>query len=1256
MTITIFKRLRKGSIEVNVNPLGAGLDHVLNRAVLENQAFSPQDAFIQKCANKVFSEQPQSRHEPLEVRANVSSTSLKDLYDLLRGKVKRENQSKLEAVVNHLTRAKKPLNARDQEILFALAELFLDLDVYQTTQHIKIFAFKDQKTLIKFAELSVQKGGWATAANIHHFEIKSQAALVRIAKMCTKQYYAGIEKEIKNFGIEDQNSLIEIAKMWAQGHGWMTAMHIQNFGIHDREALIEIAKLCAQQDGKGTALNIRNFGITSELVLIEIAQLCAKQNGKETARHIQNFGIQDQEALIEIAKLCARQNGTGTARYIACFGILDQAALIEIAKLCVESSKGHAAKYMHAFEIKNPDVLFELANVCMQQSEARAAKFIGNFRLEGEKSFIEIAKLYAQLSGKRIAKNIKKFRITDQTALIEIAKLCALQPGVETAEHISSFKIQNQAALAEIAKLCILHSERPLGYYFNNFRIDDLALAVELAKMCIQKDLSNFLEFIKNFRIQDQSALIDLATICAQKNGWFTASGIRNFGIKDQAALVAIAKLCASGNGWRTAENIHEFGIEDQAVLTELAHLCVHAPEGWRMAIGFKTFGISEAAERFKLFVECIKQSDEPFSFVNNFRPFPASLQELFDLIEVLQSDDKQPVKRERLFEVIHTQIESIACSQEDRSRIHAECHTLFQLDPHPQRLRTMCFLRFVLIMQTLDQGAIKRMLESNLWKDVLDLRDPSLKQQLLGSLCAFVENPAESDRWNRFIQTTPSEKGIRLLAIPLFALEMKGVSLLLTNEVLQRVLRPLFLKDALKIQRVMHILYFIGDLSFGKEIALRKIFLEPKKPKEIVDYMTAAKGLMQIRNTEWIDSSVNIRQFFRGCFEKLVPLDGLKEDAALKYDQFFANSRNPTALLTYAAGLKTLGDPSLLECLGRYVVSVFQGTFQKMRYATPDNPHLAKIFHARPDLEEKWKASREMRLQQISSEEDQPIELFDAKKWLYDKLIRFNHLGDEDVSHVQAYLAARSDASRDLVKAKILDELGKGEESTVLNRNIQLSCMKLIDEGNDKTIFELEGCFRNIRNWLDAKDIHKEFTMDVLGMLAMIRESPLKQSSHVDFPAIITDDPIDLLLAGTDIKGSCQRVNGFPVNNRGLLGYMVDGKMVMIAIKDRSGKIVARAILKMLWDGEQPVLYRERFYPDVINYFHKKRMNDLAILLAKELRVPLTSGDEDGAAYGKTLYSLGGPAPYEYSDACEGVKSNGIYSFKEATISIKPS
>lgn len=68
----------------------------------------------------------------------------------------------------------------------------------------------------------------------------------------------------------------------------------------------------------------------------------------------------------------------------------------------------------------------------------------------------------------------------------------------------------------------------------------------------------------------------------------------------------------------------------------------------------------------------------------------------------------------------------------------------------------------------------------------------------------------------------------------------------------------------------------------------------------------------------------------------------------------------------------------------------------------------------------------------------------------------------------------------------------------------------------------------------------------------------------YSDYTAEVTHDPIDMLLSGTDIDGSCQHVSGDPDYTKCLLSFMLDGKNQAVVIKDPSGSICARAIIRI--------------------------------------------------------------------------------------------
>ena len=89
----------------------------------------------------------------------------------------------------------------------------------------------------------------------------------------------------------------------------------------------------------------------------------------------------------------------------------------------------------------------------------------------------------------------------------------------------------------------------------------------------------------------------------------------------------------------------------------------------------------------------------------------------------------------------------------------------------------------------------------------------------------------------------------------------------------------------------------------------------------------------------------------------------------------------------------------------------------------------------------------------------------------------------------------------------------------------------------------------------------------------------------------------------------------------------------------------IARSLLRLLWDGEQAVLFRERFYPSKISKKHQEALNAMAKEKAAALGVPLVSLDKKGLTHDRPLMALGGPAPFDYSDGWGGLNVGGKYT-----------
>lgn len=177
---------------------------------------------------------------------------------------------------------------------------------------------------------------------------------------------------------------------------------------------------------------------------------------------------------------------------------------------------------------------------------------------------------------------------------------------------------------------------------------------------------------------------------------------------------------------------------------------------------------------------------------------------------------------------------------------------------------------------------------------------------------------------------------------------------------------------------------------------------------------------------------------------------------------------------------------------------------------------------------------------------------------------------------------------------------------------------------------------------------IKKEFPTIFSKWQVSLDAKELQEYSNNPLVVVDTDDPQDLFLCGTEIFGSCQRTDGHPNMNKGLIAYILDGKNRLIAVKNKkSGKIRSRCLLRLLLDEEtkKPVLFQELIYSN--SNLYMKELNDVAKAKAQDLQVTLYSRNSDHSFQDCTraITSLGNSLAYEYVDAAKGNINNGRFT-----------
>ena len=421
--------------------------------------------------------------------------------------------------------------------------------------------------------------------------------------------------------------------------------------------------------------------------------------------------------------------------------------------------------------------------------------------------------------------------------------------------------------------------------------------------------------------------------------------------------------------------------------------------------------------------------------------------------------------------------------------------------------------------------------------------------------------------------------------------------------------------KDKLKALRLMSVILTIfGEDRFIKEV------LEAKNP--------------------------DLEEIFSNSFNELFSI-GEIEDLSETYEKTFGQFRDPIALYTYLGSVKKLPEykrEEVSEVLTKYVKSVITGKYPKKRYKTEDNSHLQTISANRDGLLDEWQKKPETKMVEevlSTSEKDSGKDKLDFHKFVKDKIETDGHLEIDDYPDLQSYLdnsanfvnllKKLSDEKKELEKKDTKTE----EEAKKLAKIIlQIELINLI-RNNKKPKQQIQ-TLKKIQQQLQILP-KTEFRNDVSGFIKKLESS---SSSVNDLTITDTDDACDMLLIGTEIYGSCQRVNGNPSLNKCLVAYLMDGKNRAIVIKRPDGKIVARSIFRLMWDSKnkKPVLLLERIYSNINDSNIDKAIEAWAKKRAEELKLTLVSKDVDkGPKYNGNVESKDGPAPYEYSDAVGG-------------------
>jgi hypothetical protein len=545
---------------------------------------------------------------------------------------------------------------------------------------------------------------------------------------------------------------------------------------------------------------------------------------------------------------------------------------------------------------------------------------------------------------------------------------------------------------------------------------------------------------------------------------------------------------------------------------------------------------------------------------------------------------------------------------------------------------------------QTLSSEELSWVKKENLLSYISDFKAPDLSPFLTYSAAEIIKNQKARENFNAIkLKFEDKYPWTKLFRIPLVVLKTSGIDSKILDSLITQInsFKELNTPALLSLIRSLINLAKNTTLSIEEKTAILKTLAEGPLLQRAQEFLMILElgeiGLLK-------DLSQGLPALAQDAFQKAVPFRlGALDNFAERYNSTFGAYRQPEALKVYAGKMKATGDPAASSCLGEHVTSVFDGSYRQRRYALEGNPHLQKI---PKEVLEKWQQNQQLPLLELLEGKALSHKEETMFQWLHTKLILDKHMSLNLFPSLQNYLSCSTEEERSASYQNFVESMKNRKNLPQEQQKYLPLQKKLLELARSQTKENSLRLLKELQKIPLPEDC--EFSND---LQAQITNFSKKVELGSVFTAHETDDPEDLLLCGTEVFESCQRIDGTPDLNRGLLGYLRHGQTRLLAIKGPDGKIEARALLRLLLDKEKPVLLLECFYgihrPDF-----SKAIQLLAKKTAERLECPLTtiiSRKEAGIPYSGSLVSEGGPAPYEYVDAVRNVRANGEFTIPKS-------
>ena len=398
---------------------------------------------------------------------------------------------------------------------------------------------------------------------------------------------------------------------------------------------------------------------------------------------------------------------------------------------------------------------------------------------------------------------------------------------------------------------------------------------------------------------------------------------------------------------------------------------------------------------------------------------------------------------------------------------------------------------------------------------------------------------------------------------------------------------------------------------------------------KKLENSITQIRSICMLEKPETYSHLIHANEIdplFKSTFSKHLNIQDPKTYQL--FSKLNEKIRDPFAIPAYLSALKKTSYPECDSLFKTFIYTASHGTFRESRYDHKHSKHLSTIASKQPQVYSSWQKNHESPMSQWLPS---PTKLSAECSNLLQNSLQ-NGVNQGHISHKEDLAEWREELQKTVKELSQVNKTHTKEEKQSLRKKrdlmrFYLLALNILEPKENILLHRFKAQAEQlIKHPLAKPELQEEITK-------LITEIKSVQSNH-QLILKETDDPLDIFLCTSEPEHSCLSPYAFN-KNEPLLAYLLDGKHKIITLCSKDGRILSRALLRLLWDekNETSVLHLEHIYGrrnkeirQVIHNFVAKR--------GQEMGIPaLVSTQIIGKPY-PAISSLDSVAPVEWVDS----------------------